>query len=172
MPLRGKRIMTTTTRIMNRLLRAVSSALAVASGNTAADASSRSAPGQICGMRPPPASGSAAGRFASCTALKPCGGLTVKWSDSIASVAAPVPAQREQIRFTCTWAPWRTRVDEPGCTSVSRILTHTIRFSLILHLQDSRIVLSKQRDIAETSEKSELLTPTAFADTDTRHPSG
>src|SRR5258706_16266974 len=50
MPLRGKRIMTMTTRIMNRLLGAVALGLAIAGGNIAADASVRLPAEQMSGM--------------------------------------------------------------------------------------------------------------------------
>src|SRR5258708_10298072 len=33
-------------------------------------------------------------------------------ADPIATVAAPMPTPREPIRLTCTWSPWRARVDE------------------------------------------------------------
>src|SRR5882762_7499341 len=50
MPLRGKRIMTMTTRIMNRLLGAVALGLAMAGGNIAADASVRLPAEQMTGI--------------------------------------------------------------------------------------------------------------------------
>src|SRR5216684_1753659 len=61
-------------------------------------------------------------------------------ADPIATVAAPMPTPREPIRLTCTWSPWRARVDEGWVRRARRpYLLIPIRLSLILRLQDSRI---------------------------------
>jgi hypothetical protein len=60
----------------------------------------------------------------------------------------------------------------PGARGVADTFFYPTRLPLILHLQDSRIRLSKRPDMAKTGAKWAFLAQIVFAGIDTRHPSG